>query len=213
VTPSDTIFGVYRGRPVAADAIILFSMPIPSLPPLHALPPRLIVACWLALAALLWLPPALAQAQTAPYEQVHRLLQAQALEAALAEADGWLAAQPRDPQMRFLRGVIRQRQGDSAGAEATFEALIRDYPELPEPYNNLAVIRAARGELAPAREALLHALRLYPEYATAHRNLADLYLQMAAESYRAALRTGPESAAIAQQLQAVERLLAKPPSP
>jgi len=175
--------------------------------PFRLLPRRRVLALTIWLAAACWMVVQPATAQDAPYDQVHRLLNAGELGAALSGADDWLAKKPQDPQMRFLRGVIRQRQGDIEGATNTFQGLIRDHPELPEPYNNLAVIHAAQGQLAKAREALETAIRLNPQYGTAHRNLGDLYLQMAAESYRAALRAGPDSGSASRQLQAVERLL------
>ena len=39
-----------------------------------------------------------------------------------------------------------------------FEQLTEDFPELPEPYNNLAVLYAADGQLDRARAALELAL-------------------------------------------------------
>lgn len=178
-----------------------------SLSRFRSLPRRRVLALAIWLAAIGWMGVQPASAQEAPYDQVHRLLNAGELGVALSGADEWLAKRPQDPQMRFLRGVIRQRQGDIEGATQTFQGLIQDHPELPEPYNNLAVIHAAQGQLAKAREALEAAIRLNPQYGTAHRNLGDVYLQMAAESYRAALRTGQDAGSTTRQLQAVERLL------
>ena len=49
---------------------------------------------------------------------------------------------------------MQTEQGQDAAAIATFSALIEDYPELPEPYNNLAVLYAQKGEYEGARIAL-----------------------------------------------------------
>ena len=76
--------------------------------------------------------------------------------------------------------------------------LTRDYPELAEPYNNLAVLHAASGHLEKAREALETALRLDPGYATARENLGDVYLRLAASAYEQAAAR-PESAGEARQ--------------
>lgn len=163
-----------------------------------------------ATVACLGLAASPALAQDAPYDRVERWLKAGELALALNEAQTWLTKHPRDPQMRFLSGVILKQRGDLAAARETFSALTRDFPELPEPYNNLAVLEAAEGRLAEARQALEMAIRLHPTYATAHRNLGDLWLRMAAESYRSALLHGGGTPADVQHLQAVERLL--PPS-
>ena len=57
-----------------------------------------------------------------------------------------------------------------------FSKLIEDYPELPEPYNNLAaLLRRRRASIDKARATLEMALRTNPSYATAHENLGDVY--------------------------------------
>lgn len=163
----------------------------------------------LCLAALAWATPA-AKAQDAPYDRVERLLHAGELTLALHEAQAWLVQQPRDPQMRLLRGVILKQQGDMQAARESFESLTREFPELPEPHNNLAVLQAAEGRLPDALRSLEMAIRLNPAYATAHRNLGDLYLRLAADAYRTALLYGGGTDQAVQHLQSIERLLASP---
>jgi Flp pilus assembly protein TadD len=102
---------------------------------------------------------------------------------ALAQADQYLKAQPRDARMRFLRGVILTDMGRTDQAVEAFRQLTSDFPELPEPYNNLAVIYAARGQYEMARDALETAVRNNPRYATGQENLGDVYVQLARESY------------------------------
>ena len=65
---------------------------------------------------------------------------------ALERVNKALAAKPRDPQARFLKGLILTEQGNSKEAIDIFTKLTQDYPELPEPYNNLAVIYASEGQ-------------------------------------------------------------------
>ena len=150
------------------------------------------------------------RAQDAPYDRVQTLIGAGEWSLAMTEAQAWLRQQPRDPQMRFLTSVIHQQRGDADAARAVLVALTQDYPELPEPHNNLAVLEAAQGRLAEARAALETAIRLNPAYATAHRNLGDVYLRLSAQSYRNALLQASGSPEAVKHLQAVEQLLATP---
>jgi ketosteroid isomerase-like protein len=62
------------------------------------------------------------------------------------------------------------------------------FPNLPEPYNNLAVLYADQGQFDKARKALETAIKTHPSYATAHENLGDIYARMASEAYDKALQ-------------------------
>lgn len=138
----------------------------------------------LALGALLASP--LAQADD--YGDVNQLLRLGKNAQALARADQYLANKPRDPQMRFLKGVAQTADGQSSDAMATFVQLTQDYPELAEPYNNLAVLHAGQGQYDQARAALEQAIRIQPSYGTAQENLGDVYVQLAAQAYGKALQ-------------------------
>src|SRR5712691_7251614 len=94
---------------------------------------------------------------------------------ALERVNKVLKAKPRDPQARFLKGIIVTEQGNSKEAIQIFTKLTQDYPELPEPYNNLAVIYASQGQYEKARAALEQSIRTHPSYATAYENLGDVY--------------------------------------
>lgn len=106
---------------------------------------------------------------------------------ALAKIDAVLATDAKNPQARFLKGVVQTDQAETDAAIATFQALNEDYPELPEPYNNLAVIWAQRGEYDKARKALEVALVARPDYAIAHENLGDIYVRLAGAEYQRAI--------------------------
>lgn len=108
--------------------------------------------------------------------------------AALERVDAALAKQPNHPRLRFLRGVALADQQRPAEAIAVFVALSADYPNLPEPHNNLAVLYAQQGQLDKARASLQQAIRTNPAYATAHANLADVYARLAAQAYDRALQ-------------------------
>ncbi len=157
-----------------------------------------------ALASLLAMTPA--QAQPSAHEEVARLLRTDQAAEALRRAETLLATRPDDAQLRFFKGVAQSRNGQSEAALATFGALTQDYPELPEPYNNLAVLHAAAGRLEPARAALETALRLSPGYATAHQNLGDVYARLAAKAWTRALELDPANPALRPRLQILQQL-------
>jgi Flp pilus assembly protein TadD len=133
-------------------------------------------------------------------EEISRLLREKQLDAALARADAFLGKSPRDAQIRFVRGVILADQGKSADAITAFEALIQDFPELPEPYNNLAVLLAAQGRYEQARVMLQRAIDAQPNYVTAHENLGDLHVAMAADAYQRGAKLAPNDASLARKL-------------
>ena len=129
------------------------------------------------------LSPALAD----DYEDANRLLSQGKHTAALKKVDAAIATNPQDARARFLKGLILTEQNNTEAAIQVFTLLTRDYPELPEPYNNLAVLYAAQGRYDRAQESLEMAIRTHPSYAVAHENLGDVYAKMASEAYDKAL--------------------------
>jgi tetratricopeptide (TPR) repeat protein len=107
---------------------------------------------------------------------------------ALEKVDAFLKAQPRDPQGRFLKGLALTDQKRVPEAIQVFTGLTEDFPELPEPYNNLAVLYASQGNYDKAKSALELAIHTHPSYATAHENLGDVYAQLASRAYDRALQ-------------------------
>ena len=107
-------------------------------------------------------------------------------DAAIASLDALIAAHPREPQARFMKGLAEIDAGHDDQGAATLRALAADYPELPEPHNNLAVLYARKGEYEAARNELELALRTAPDYAVAHENLGDVYARLAAAHYERA---------------------------
>jgi Flp pilus assembly protein TadD len=143
---------------------------------------------------------------------INRMFRAGQAKEAFTRLEQLLKASPKDPQLRFLKGVMLADSQRPAEAAATFEQLNIDYPELPEPYNNLAVIYAARGEYDKARSALEAALRAQPGYAVALQNLGDVYTQLARRAYTQALQLEPANAVIPPKL-ALLRQLTQPVAP
>ena len=145
-------------------------------------------------------------AQTDDYAEVNRLMRAGQLSEALSKVDQYLTSKPRDPQMRFLKGVIQTEGGKHSDAIATFSKLTEEFPELPEPYNNLAVLYAGQSQFDKARAALEMAIRTNPSYATAHENLGDVYAKLASQSYSKALQLDSGNTAVAPKLSLIRTL-------
>ena len=110
------------------------------------------------------------------------------LPAALEKVDTYIAAQPKDPQGRFLRGLVLTEQKKTADAIGVFTRLTEEFPELPEPYNNLAVLYASQGNYERAKTTLELAIATHPSYAIAHENLGDIYARLAGRAYDRALQ-------------------------
>ena len=146
------------------------------------------------------------------YDDVDRLTQSGKLDEAMTRADQFLANNPRDAQMRFLKGVAQIDAGKTTDAIATFTRLTQDVPELPEPYNNLAVLYASQGQYDKARATLESAIRTNPSYSTAHENLGDVYARLASQAYSKALQLDQSNTAIAPKL-AVIRTIVSPATP
>jgi tetratricopeptide (TPR) repeat protein len=125
---------------------------------------------------------------------------------ALAKADAFLSKHPHDAQMRFLKGVILTEQGKNPEAIAVFTKLTEDFPELPEPYNNLAVLFAAGGQYDKARLALDNAIRTNPTWATAYENLGDVHAKLASQAYDKALQLDSSNSAAKSKLTLLRTL-------
>ncbi len=143
-------------------------------------------------------------------EDIQQLLKTRQLPQALERADKFIAANPKDAQVRFLKGIIQTEQGQPGEAIKTFSTLAADYPQLPEPYNNLAVLYAQQNQLDKARAALIMAIQTNPTYAIAHENLGDLYAKMAAQSYEKTLQLENGNPNVQTKLALVRELLSKP---
>ena len=121
-------------------------------------------------------------------QDINKLFKQGEQEQALARVNTYLSSKPKDAQARFLKGLILTEQNKTNDAIRVFTDLTEDYPELPEPYNNLAVLYASQGQYDKARIALEMAIRTHPSYATAHENLGDIYAKMASQAYDRALQ-------------------------
>ncbi|MDP9139341.1 MAG: tetratricopeptide repeat protein, partial [Pseudomonadota bacterium] len=116
-------------------------------------------------AALVFAPAVLAAGVSSQAQSM--IEQGQPAEA-LKLLDGHIDKNPQDAEARFVRGLALVKLDRSKDAIRVFADLTRDYPQLPEPFNNLAVLYAAEGDYEKARDALEAALATHPSYATAH---------------------------------------------
>ncbi len=126
---------------------------------------------------------------------------------ALEQVDSYLAGRPKDASGRFLRGVILTEMNRTSEAIGIFIKLTEDYPDLPEPYNNLAVIYAQQKQYDKAKSALEAAIRTHPSYATAHENLGDIYARMASQAYDKALQLDSSNKTAQTKLSMIHDLM------
>ena len=87
------------------------------------------------------------------------------------------------PQWRLVNSQVLSGLGKTQEAVDVLQALIEEFPELPEPYNNLGVLLASQAKFEAAAEALLNAIKARPNYKIAMQNLGDLYTAMAQQAY------------------------------
>ena len=139
-------------------------------------------------------------------DEAQALINKGQLDQALQRLDAHLGSAPQDAEARFTRGLVLVRLNRNDEAAKAFTDLTRDYPQLPEPYNNLAVIYAQQGEYDKARDALEAALATHPSYPVAHENLGDIYAALAAAAYNRALALDQNNQAVKAKLNLISQL-------
>ncbi|NCV78735.1 MAG: tetratricopeptide repeat protein, partial [Burkholderiaceae bacterium] len=100
---------------------------------------------------------------------------------------------------------------DVNAARATWIEITQQFPELPEPYNNLAALAANQGQWIEARDYLELALKLRPDYVLAQGNLADVYLRLADRYYSSAGKLQPNQREYGLRAKAIKEILNPPP--
>jgi Flp pilus assembly protein TadD len=150
------------------------------------------------------------QANSEANSEVNALLTQGDFSAALARVDKALSANPRDASLRFVRGVVLMDMQRSSEAMAVFEALSQDFPELPDPFNNMALLHVRAQRLDAARLSLETALRNDPQHRTARANLGLVHLMLAAKMWEQLAAQAPLEAPLQNKLNAVRALIAGP---
>lgn len=131
-------------------------------------------------------------------------------DAALEKVSAGLTTKPKDARLRFLKGVLLADLKRNDDALVEFQRLTEDFPELAEPYNNIAALHAAAGRYERSREALEAAIRMNPSYAIAHENLGDVYAMLASQSYAKAVQLAPANRSAPPKLALLRELLRTP---
>ena len=139
--------------------------------------------------------------------EVQRLIKQGQHAQALEKVDAFLSTRPKDAQGRFLKGLIFTEMNRATDAINVFTQLSEDYPELPEPYNNLAVLYAQQKQYDKARTALEMAIRTHPAYAIAYENLGDIYAKLASQAYDKALQLDGANANTQNKLALIRDLI------
>lgn len=112
---------------------------------------------------------------------------------------GYIESPGEDVQLRFLQSRAYAGLGQAQRALESYKDLISKYPELPEPYNNLAVLQMNLGSIDEAYEALMMATAIRPSYGIAQRNLGIIHLIKAEESFQVAAQQRVQGAAPTSQ--------------
>jgi tetratricopeptide (TPR) repeat protein len=145
-----------------------------------------------------------AHAQT--LDEVRTLMREEKLPQALQQINRYITAYPKDAQGPFTKGVILSEMGRPQEAIRVFLALTEKFPELPEPYNNLAVLYSQQKQYDKAQAALETAIRTHPSYAIAYENLGDLYARLANQAYSKALQLDSANRTAQSKLEMIREL-------
>lgn len=131
-------------------------------------------------------------------------------DAALLELESEIARNP-NPEAEFLRAVTLQGIGKRTQAMEAYAQMVQSYPELPEPYNNLAVMHAEDKNFDKAEQMLKRAISTNKTYATAYENLGDIHSQQASDAYNQALALSPaNSKTVEVKLNLIDNILLPP---
>ena len=140
------------------------------------------------------------------FKAIMQLIEKGEKEKAAQQIDLYLKTNPNDPQVIFIKGVVKAELGKYNEAILAFTYLTEKHPSLPEPFNNLAVLYAELGDYDKAQKALESAIKTHPSYATAHVNLGDLYTKRATVAYNKALEIDKTNLQAKTKLSLIKKL-------
>jgi len=119
---------------------------------------------------------------------VEKLVKARQYQDAVNLINTQLKTNPRNVQIRFVKARLQIEMRKFDDAKKTLIEITQQFPELPEPYNNLAAIAANQGQWIEARDYLELALKLRPTYTVAAANLGEIYIRLGAQAYEEAAK-------------------------
>ena len=140
---------------------------------------------------------------------IAKLVKEKKWDEALKAIDVEVKKNPRNVQLLFIRSRILIEQGQLESARQALLTFVEKYPEIPEPYNNLAVLYASVGKLDQARDYLEMCLKLSPNYAIALQNLGDIYTLIAANYYDRAFKQNRRMTEAEKKRKLAEAITAK----
>jgi len=153
----------------------------------------------------------LPESSTQAAERLERQIDQGGAAEALIEIDRRLAERKAstisgtDVRLVFLRARALAALDRIDDAANVYRQMTIDFPELPEPWNNLAVLLVSQNRLEPAAEALRMALRTWPDYPVAQANLGDVLLLQARAAYQRAAELGMSGASM--QVRHIDSIL------
>ena len=119
---------------------------------------------------------------------IEKLIKARKYPDAIDAINAQLKKTPRNVQLRYVKARLQLEMRQLDQAKKTLIEITQQFPELPEPYNNLAAISANQGNWIEARDYLELALKLRPTYAIAAANLGEVYIRLGARAYEDAAK-------------------------
>ena len=109
-------------------------------------------------------------------------------------------------EQQFRKGLSLEEANQLDAAAAIFLRLTQEYPRLPQPYVQLAAVYQRQGNTPGAVEVLRAALKVQTDAPQLQEQLGDLYLQLAAQAYGAALDTEHATPSARTKYSALEAL-------
>ena len=143
--------------------------------------------------------------------RIEGLIRADRMPEALVEVEKRLVIEANratpgtDVQLMFMQARLFTEMNRLTEAEAIYQRMTMRFPELPEPWNNLAALYVQRDELDQARRALEQAIMINPKYAVAQANLGDVQLSLALRAYQRAAAAGV--AGLSPRIRSVKTLI------
>jgi len=114
---------------------------------------------------------------------IEKLVKAKKYPEAIEGIDKQLKKTPGNVQLRYVKARMQIEMRQWEAAKKTLIEITQQFPELPEPYNNLAALAANQGNWIEARDYLELALKLRPSYTVASANLGEVYMRLAIQAY------------------------------
>ncbi len=93
----------------------------------------------------------------------------------------------RQSDARFIYATALSKEGRIESATLIFEQLVKDNPQTPEYFNNLAVLYSKQNRFDDAQKALENGLATHKSYQTITENLHRLFQEQSRLSYAKAL--------------------------